>query len=1087
VSHRQKVVWRNARAALLGLGLFCGSAALAQSATSVLTGNVVDAATKAPVADVVVTATSPGLQGEQVVVTDATGLYRVPQLPPGTYTLRFEKESFRPFSRTNIDVAADRTLRLNVELLPETAGVTEISVVGSPPTIDVGSSTTGATVTSEFTKNLAVSRPGGLSGANRSFDSLATVAPQANADVYGVGINGTTSPENLYLIDGLSVNNPAYGTLGSPLTSEFVDEVNIITAGYMPEFGRTTGGAISAVTKSGGNEFHGSIFGTFTPGSLTGPAAEIFSTTRTLQFQVKPHNFGDVGATLGGYIIKDRLWFFAGIQWAAQRYSYERSFSVFDTATQTLTPVPNSTQRVFADERSINYIGKLTFLISADHRLSLSVTGTPTTGGGDKAFAPRGTSNTRGIRTGAALLTGTFNSSWTNTTFDSLDVNGQLNSSFLDKRLLLDIRVGWHHQKDEELPGDDSTDANIDDLSKLAGVPRIQTKNTNTNVYLVDDQVPASVVSACTASATTTCGVTRYNTGGGDFLHSYTFDSYQAKGVLTYLLNAAGHHVLKVGVDAQWNQYKVLTFYSGGQRYRDGIELGLPGTFYTIRGYGHLTDVDTTDGPNPFIRSTVKSTIVGGFVQDSWSIMDKVTLNLGLRYDSLAMKNDKGETGLALNDQWSPRVGVVYDPTQQGRSKIYANYGRYYENIPLDLANRSLSAESQIGGLFDCNPYSQNRLACAASARLDGIANLGLGDEREPTRKWYSIGGALPTAVDENVKSPANDEVVVGGEYEVLPNARAGVSYTYRNLVRTIEDMSNTDGQTYFIGNPGEGIANTFPKAKRTYHAVTASFAKTFADLWLAQFSYTWSRLTGNYDGLFRPEDNQLDPNINSTFDLKNLLLNQDGNLNGDITHFVKAYVAKEWPLAPVVSLTTGLSFNANSGTPINALGAHLLYGAGQAFIVNRGTFGRLPWVTSLDANLGFNYRFSKDMVLTARVEGFNLFNSQRATQVDQNYTTSAVGPIVGVDQGQVPTQYGGICSATVVTPAAAAAATCGQGNGSLPVPRVDPSSPAGNAIRVGLPNAQQQLRSIPTNLGFGHATAYQGVRTFRFSVRVTF
>ena len=92
--------------ALLVLGALVASpAALAQGSTSVLTGNVVDASTRAPVADVVVTATSPSLQGEQVVVTDSSGLYRVPQLPPGTYTLRFEKETYRPYSRTAIEVA----------------------------------------------------------------------------------------------------------------------------------------------------------------------------------------------------------------------------------------------------------------------------------------------------------------------------------------------------------------------------------------------------------------------------------------------------------------------------------------------------------------------------------------------------------------------------------------------------------------------------------------------------------------------------------------------------------------------------------------------------------------------------------------------------------------------------------------------------------------------------------------------------------------------------------------------------------------------------------------------------------------------
>ena len=101
-------------------------------------------------------------------------------------------------------------------------------------------------------------------------------APQVSTDVYGLAINGTTSPENVYLVDGLAVNNTAYGTNGSTLTSEFFDEVNVITGGYMPEYGRTTGGAVSGVTKSGGNDFHGAVFGTFTPGVLAGPAREVF-------------------------------------------------------------------------------------------------------------------------------------------------------------------------------------------------------------------------------------------------------------------------------------------------------------------------------------------------------------------------------------------------------------------------------------------------------------------------------------------------------------------------------------------------------------------------------------------------------------------------------------------------------------------------------------------------------------------------------------------------------------------------------------------------------------------------------------------
>ena len=127
------------------------------------------------------------------------------------------------------------------------------------------------------------------------------------------------------------------------------------------------------------------------------------------------------------------------------------------------------------------------------------------------------------------------------------------------------------------------------------------------------------------------------------------------------------------------------------------------------------------------------------------------------------------------------------------------------------------------------------------------------------------------------------------------------------------------------------------------YHAVTVLFTKSFSDLWLAQASYTWAQLRGNYEGLFNTQGSsalgapQLDPNINATFDLRTLLANQTGPLPSDITHTIKLYLAKEFAITPVFSTTLGGSFNANSGPPINALGAHPIYGPGQAFILERG------------------------------------------------------------------------------------------------------------------------------------------------------
>ena len=334
------------------------------------------------------------------------------------------------------------------------------------------------------------------------------------------------------------------------------------------------------------------------------------------------------------------------------------------------------------------------------------------------------------------------------------------------------------------------------------------------------------------------------------------------------------------------------------------------------------------------------------------------------------------------------------------------------------------------------------------------------------------MNSADQVPVDPDLKSASNDEIVAGGEYEIIPNARLGISYTYRNLVRTVEDMSNDEANTYFIGNPGEGIADTFPKAKRTYHAVTVQFSKSFADLWLAQMSYTYATLRGNYDGLYRPEDNQLDPNLNSTFDLKSLLLNQDGPLGNDVNHTI----------TPVFSTTLGGSFNANSGTPINYLGAQVLYGPGQAYILERGSGGRLPWVTSFDARFSINYQVTRDVKITATVDAFNIFNSQRPIAVDNNYTFDTVGPIINGTSGTIAPHYGGVCP----DDGTGNFVCSDNGNGSLPRAK----SVAEN-LHVALPDPTSGVANAVTpaavNVNWGKPTSYQAVRQFHFGLRVTF
>ncbi len=369
-------------------------AALAQQGAGVLVGTVTDASTKAPVPDVVVTVTSPALQGEQTVVTDSAGAYRVPDLPPGEYTVRLEKEQYRPFSRGGIGLRADTTLRVNAELLPETIKAEEVTVVARPPTVDVGSSSTGMSISQEFTRRIPLSRPGSKGSASRSFESVAEAAPGANADRYGTAVNGTTSPENQYVLDGMSVNNPAYGTVGTPLTIEFIKEVNVLSGGYMPEYGRTTGAMLNVVTQSGGNEFHGGAWLFYSPGALEGKRKTVQRDGQTVLTTQELAYSGDFGAAVGGPIMKDKLWFFVGLDLSRTRLNIGKSYNSFrigptwdatnkgyivdsSTGFRQTDAIGGTSSSYVAQADQLQAMGKLTYLINPDNTIALAVFTTP--------------------------------------------------------------------------------------------------------------------------------------------------------------------------------------------------------------------------------------------------------------------------------------------------------------------------------------------------------------------------------------------------------------------------------------------------------------------------------------------------------------------------------------------------------------------------------------------------------------------------------------------------------------------------------------------------------------------------------------
>ena len=751
-----------ARGLFRGLGVLAvllASGALGAEARGVIFGTVKDAGSGQPVADVVITATSPSMPGEQTVVSDAQGAYRIPGLPPGTYTVRFEKEHFRPYPRADVPLRDGHATRLEVSILPEVYDEYYVSWGCGPPAVDVGSTTTGRELHHELEFYRVLGRSSGPLGAVRGGEDLAPFVPGV-LDAAGVlSISGASVFENEYVLDGLSVRDAVLGLDALPLSMELMQAPDLAAGGYPAEYGRATGGRLWTVTPSGSNALHGSIFGFWTPGLLEGRRA---STEVASQDALKHQ--GDFGATLGGPVLKDRLWFFVGVTPALSRVERTRTVEAPDAGV--------ATSRSFDDARSLQALGKLTYLFDMNHNVSLSLLTAP--------------SSLEAGSTGSAM--------------SALHYSG----AFMDKRLLVDVNTGWLSQR----------------VTPRAGE-------------------------------------------SGD----RTVDRYQAHARVMGLARWLGMHEFKAGVDAEW-----LTYARTGSR--------------------------------------TPSTVFGGYVQDSVSFVNRITLNVGARYD--VQRIDEARGGHVTSARLSPRVGLVVAPHANGRAKVFAHYGK-----------------------------------------LTGLTPLGLTDAPAP---------GTDVTLDPDLALMSSSEVVTGLEYELFDDVVLGGTYTHRGLENGVARVPRAEGNSFVLANPGSGLAADSPRAARHYDAVTVELRRTFLAGWQGQVSYTWSKLTGNYESPFAAWDG----------------LALERRLPLDRPHVLRAYGARQFFFGNQLTADVGASYLGASG------------------VLLKDTGERTPWMQSLDVYLGVGYRPTphQDPLVTFRLDVFNVFNAQEVAQAETHDAVDGASPV---------------------------------------------------------------------------------------------
>ncbi|HLU65932.1 MAG TPA: carboxypeptidase regulatory-like domain-containing protein, partial [Kofleriaceae bacterium] len=412
-----------------------GVAHAQDSTTGAVRGIVRDKATSETVIGATVVASGPALQGTQATITDETGQYFISNLPPGIYQIAIYYADAQ-FSRTNVLIQLGKTAVVNIEINTQAAAGETIVIEGRAPLLDQQSTKTGTTITSDYTENVPT---------GRTFGEVLGAAGGSQGDRYGTSFGGSTSVENTYIVEGINTTDPGFGLLSTNLPNEFIQETEVITGGYNAEYGRSTGGVINVITKSGSNEFHGSVFGYWSPGALIADEKPTPFAGSAIDAEANLANSFDLGAELGGPIVKDRLWFHVGINPSYRFVDLDRVVKTQVDANGDGIPdvdengftILDELSRTSLDESSSTYFytGKLTGAVTPDHQGSIAVMGSP------------------GVMRDYFTVTGQESATFMKDERNILDVAGKWTSKFFDNKTQVDVVAGYHGDTVDQTPG----------------------------------------------------------------------------------------------------------------------------------------------------------------------------------------------------------------------------------------------------------------------------------------------------------------------------------------------------------------------------------------------------------------------------------------------------------------------------------------------------------------------------------------------------------------------------------------------------------------------------------------------------------
>lgn len=587
---------------MLALLTLTTSPALAQSVTKgAVKGRVLDE-DALPIPGVMITINSENLMGERQAQTDTEGRFLFPELPPGVYELTAERSGFITVKKTGMQVNAGRSAIVNVEL-QRGEPTDEMIVEVARPVVDTTSGDRGSVLTKDFLQRIP---------AGRSYQSAVQMAAGVTGGA-NPNVGGAASNENSYMLDGVNITDPVTGTFSLNFNFDSIEQLQVLTSAFDPEYGQNLGGAINIISASGGNtlelnqdvRYQNGQWGPKLDTSYAADGTQLAPTDFDSTFQL-----ARVSTQVSGPIIRDKAWFIMSYQYVRSR-------------------IANVGIDLPRDFDGHYVFGKLTVQPTTAHRLSLSFQSDPSTidniNQGDRFVNPEA----QGRQTqGGFLFTGQWD--WFISPETFMETRATLQKSFIER----------------------------------SGVPCTHDRDLGYNPCAADEV--ENTIDYTTAGHT---GINQAFDSGNYPIFDFD-DRWRlvlASKFSLLQLEALGTHDIKVGASTDILWWNKIFGYNGNLYYVDINNLSYnPDTF---SNYYWL------EYSNPLQYSTTSNQI-GFFIQDVYQPVQNLTLRYGARYDRAIFRNDVGDNVIDVG-VWGPRLSIIWDPWGDAKTALKASIGRF--------------------------------------------------------------------------------------------------------------------------------------------------------------------------------------------------------------------------------------------------------------------------------------------------------------------------------------------------------------------------------------------------------------------------